>query len=67
MAKAIYGHFVHPSATLAWENERLRARVAALEAELQRLTLELESYRATAEALYELREDPADHLRPALA
>lgn len=41
MAKALYGHLAHRDPTLVWENDRLRARVAQLEAEVERLTLEL--------------------------
>jgi cell division protein FtsB len=41
MAKALYGHLAHRDSTLVWENDRLRARVAQLEAEVERLTLEL--------------------------
>lgn len=41
MAKALYGHLVNTDARLVWENDRLRARVADLEAEVERLSLEL--------------------------
>jgi len=41
MAKALYGHVVGGDPTARWENDRLRARVAELEAEVERLTLEL--------------------------
>ena len=41
MAKALYGHAVGGDPTARWENDRLRARVAELEAQVERLTLEL--------------------------
>jgi hypothetical protein len=41
MAKALYGHLAAHDPRLAWENDRLRARITELEATVERLTLEL--------------------------
>ncbi len=41
MAKALYGHLAATDPRLVWENDRLRSRVAALEAEVARLSEEL--------------------------
>lgn len=41
MAKALYGHLTTSDPMLALENARLRTRVAALLAEVERLSLEL--------------------------
>lgn len=41
MAKALYGHLAGNDAVLRWENERLRSRIADLQAEVERLSLEL--------------------------
>jgi hypothetical protein len=41
MAKALYGHLAANDPRLAWENDRLRARVADLEATVERLSIEL--------------------------
>ncbi len=41
MAKALYGYLASTDHQVRWENERLRARVAELQAEVERLTIEL--------------------------
>lgn len=41
MAKALYGHLAASDPRLAWENDRLRARVAELQATVDRLAAEL--------------------------
>lgn len=41
MAKALYGYLAGTDHQVRWENERLRARVAELQAEVERLTIEL--------------------------
>ena len=66
MAKALYGHLAGNDARLIWENDRLRARVAKLENEVERLTLELAA--SSHHLIDELDERSiADGLRPALA
>jgi hypothetical protein len=66
MAKALYGHLVTGDATLVWENDRLRARIVELEAQVEQLSLEL----AASADLTRLALDQhlsTDDLRPALA
>ena len=41
MAKALYGYLASTDHLVRWENERLRARVAELQAEVERLSIEL--------------------------
>ena len=71
MAKALYGHLASTDQLVRWENERLRARVAQLQAEVDRLTVELAA--ATGPALVGVAEDlsldgeSSLELRPALA
>jgi uncharacterized small protein (DUF1192 family) len=75
MAKALYGHLAGNDAVLRWENERLRSRVAQLEAEVERLALELASTSdpalavvvADEQAVDEFGHDAEYGLRPALA
>ena len=73
MAKALYGHLAGNEAALRWENDRLRARVSELQAEVDRLAVELAADRALAavtaqESLATAIEAGSGHgLRPALA
>ena len=71
MAKALYGHLANTDHTLVWENARLRARVAQLQAEVERLTLELAAANAPALATVaddlDLDGEAARGLHPALA
>lgn len=71
MAKALYGHFATRETVLLWENDRLRARVAQLESEVERLSLELAASSVGMPVGMPLAETLAevtgDRLRPALA
>ena len=75
MAKALYGHLAGNDAVLRWENERLRSRVADLEAEVERLALELAAASHSELAVVVTQEHLAEGfgrdaeygLRPALA
>ncbi len=68
MAKALYGHLYQNDARLVWENDRLRARIAKLEDEVERLTLELASSSHVLIDALELEERSiSEELRPALA
>lgn len=71
MAKALYGHLANTDNTVRWENERLRARVAQLQAEVERLTLELAAADPPALATVaddiDLDSEAARGLHPALA
>lgn len=68
MAKALYGHLTTGDPMLALENARLRARVADLLAEVERLNLELAAVAPATDDMpaTELFGDSADR-RPALA
>jgi uncharacterized small protein (DUF1192 family) len=71
MAKALYGHLASTDHTMRWENERLRARITQLQAEVERLHLELAA--ASAPGLASVTDDlgldgdSARGLHPALA
>lgn len=67
MAKALYGHFATRETVLTWENDRLRARVAQLESEVERLSLELAASSVEIPAEMPLAESLGERLRPALA
>ena len=71
MAKALYGHLANTDHTLRWENERLRARVAQLQSEVERLTLALAAANAPGLATVadelELDSEAGRALHPALA
>lgn len=69
MAKALYGHLATNEHLLRSENDRLRARVAELQGEIERLSHELASARRPLADAADLRlaaEDVRD-LEPALA
>lgn len=53
MAKALYGHLVGGDDRLAFENARLRARVAELADEVARLNLALSEFTSEPEMLVE--------------
>ena len=53
MAKALYGHLVGGNDRLAFENARLRERVAELTEEVARLNLALSEFTADAELIVE--------------
>jgi len=71
MAKALYGHLVGNDPRLTWENDRLRARIAVLEAEVERLSLELAAVAGPELEEISLGEAlgavESLHLRPSLA
>ena len=67
MAKALFGHVVHPAELrVAEENAVLRARVRRLEQELARLRAERDADREAAIA-HELLSLAGDNAEPALA
>ena len=67
MAKALYGHLVSGDAMLVWENDRLRARIVQLEAQVEQLSMELAAGADISDRLALDEHLATEDLRPALA